>query len=329
MSSPLLNQLRQTLRTRNYSYRTEEAYVQWVRRYILFHDKQHPRDLNDNHVIAFLTWLAVDRKVSANTQNQALNALAFFYKQVLGHALGDISMAVRAKKPQKLPVVLTRDEVRDVLIHLEGTHRLVASLLYGSGLRLMECLRLRVKDIDFNYQCIHVHDGKGAKDRVVTLPPQLELPLKRLLYETQLTHVADKAKGFGQVWLPSALARKYPNAAGEWKWQFVFAATRIGEDPRSSHRGRHHIDRSTFQKAMRVAVLKSSITKPASSHTLRHSFATHALENGIDIRTVQEQLGHASVETTEIYTHVLKRGGRAVRSPLEDIYPAIERALKP
>lgn len=329
MTLPLLDQLRHTLRTRNYSLRTEDSYVHWVRRYILFHNKRHPAELGDAAVVAFLTHLAVDRKVSANTQNQALNALVFLYKQVLRQPLGDISAAARAKRPQRLPTVLSREEVTTILIRLEGKHRTVGALLYGSGLRLMECLRLRVKDLDFNYSCIHVHDGKGAKDRIVSLPEQLHAPLKRLLHEAQLLHDADRAKGLGDVWMPPALRRKYPNASTEWKWQYVFPASRTGEDPRSERLRRHHIDASTFQKAMRQAVISSGITKPASSHTLRHSFATHALENGLDIRTVQEQLGHSSVETTEIYTHVLKRGGRMVRSPLDDIYPSLQESLKP
>lgn len=298
--------------------------MHWAKRYILFHKKRHPSELYDDAVVAFLTHLAVDRKVSANTQNQALNALAFLYRQVLNRPLGDISAAARAKKPQRLPVVLSRDEVKDILVRLHGNNRMIASLLYGSGLRLMECLRLRVKDLDFNYSCIHVHDGKGAKDRIVTLPTQLHLPLRRQLHEARLLHESDVKRGQGAVWLPPALARKYPAAMMEWKWQFIFPASRTSNDPRSTHHGRHHIDKSRFQKAIRQAVVNSGITKPASSHTLRHSFATHALENGMDIRTVQEQLGHASVETTEIYTHVLKRGGRAVRSPLEDIYPALQ-----
>lgn len=324
-----MNQLRDILRVKNYSYRTEEAYVQWVRRYILFHNKQHPRDLYDDAVVAFLTWLAVERKVSANTQNQALNALAFFYKQVLDRPLGDISAAARAKKPQRLPVVLTRDEVRALLVRLRGNNRLVGALLYGSGLRLMECLRLRVKDIDFDYSCVTVRDGKGGKDRVVTLPQQLHGALQRHLHEVRLLHESDRAQGEGSVWLPSALARKYPNAPREWKWQYVFPASKMSDDPRSTHHGRHHVAKSVFQRAIRQAVRDAHITKPASAHTLRHSFATHALENGLDIRTVQEQLGHASLETTEIYTHVLKRGGRVVRSPLEDIYPSLEDGFKP
>ena len=324
MATPLLTRLRETLRTRNYSYRTEDAYTQWVRRFILFHNKRHPRELDDAAVVAFLTHLAVDREVSANTQNQALNALAFLYRHVLDRPLGDVSAAARAKKPQRLPVVLTREEVKAILTHLEGTNRLIGALLYGSGLRLMESLRLRVKDLDFSYSCIHVHDGKGAKDRIVTLPSQLHEPLKRHLHDVRLRHKADLEQGLGAVWLPQALVRKYPAAPREWKWQFVFPESRIGQDPRSGHRGRHHLYRTSFQRAIRDAVIAADISKPASAHTLRHSFATHSLENGMDIRTVQEQLGHATLETTEIYTHVIRRGGHAVRSPLEDIYPSFD-----
>ena len=277
--------------------------------------------MHDSEVIQFLSHLAVNRNVSANTQNQALNALVFLYRNVIGNPLGDISAAVRAKKPQKLPVVLSRQEIRSLLTQLEGVHRLIGGLLYGSGLRLLECLRLRIKDLDFDYRCIHVHNGKGGKDRIVTLPDVLLSPLRDHCHQTKLTHRADLQRGFGQASLPSALARKYANATTEWKWQYVFPSTRISTDPRTGHRGRHHLDVSAFQKVIRKSVQHADIQKPASSHTLRHSFATHALENGMDIRTVQQQLGHTSLETTEIYTHVLHRGGLAVRSPLEDIFP--------
>jgi len=246
----------------------------------------------------------------------------FLYKNVIDSPLGDISADARAKKPQKLPVVLSQEEVKTLLIRLQGIHLIIAALLYGSGLRLMECLRLRVKDIDFHYHCLHVHDGKGAKDRIVTLPVQLHQTISSHLHRTQMLHTADLEKALGSVYLPTALTRKYPRAAKEWKWQYVFPASKISTDPRSGEIRRHHIDASAFQKAIRRAVIASNITKPASAHTLRHSFATHALQNGMDIRTVQQQLGHSSVETTEIYTHVLKRGGHMVRSPLEDIFPS-------
>jgi integron integrase len=322
MGLRLLDQLRRTIRVRNYSIRTEEAYVQWAKRFILFHRKRHPEFMHDQEVVEFLTYLAVERNVSASTQNQALNALVFLYKRVLENPLGDISAAARAKKPQKLPVVLTREEVFSLLVRLQGTHRLIGSLLYGSGLRLLEGLRLRIKDIDFGYSSIHIHAGKGAKDRIVVLPQPLLKPLAAHIHQVRLIHAQDLGNGFGEVHLPGALARKYPNAASEWKWQYLFPASKPGRDPRSNLYARHHLHATAFQKIMRKAVLNSGISKPASSHTLRHSFATHALENGMDIRTVQQQLGHSSLETTEIYTHVLRRGGQAVRSPLEDIFTA-------
>jgi len=279
--------------------------------------------MHDRQVIEFLSYLAVERDVSANTQNQALNALVFLYRHVLANPLGDISSSVRARKPQKLPVVLSREEVKALLVQLQGVHQLIGSLLYGSGLRLLECLQLRVRDLDFNYSCIHIHNGKGAKDRIVALPKQLHQPLASHLHQTRMVHDADLAAGLGEVHLPVSIARKYVNAAIEWKWQYVFPSKRISNDPRSNRRGRHHLDVSAFQKMIRRAVIAADISKSASSHTLRHSFATHALENGMDIRTVQQQLGHSSLETTEIYTHVLHRGGQAVRSPLEDIFPIV------
>jgi integron integrase len=281
--------------------------------------------LHDKEVAEFLTYLAVVRRVSANTQNQALNALVFFYRNVVCNPLGDITSATRAKKPQRLPVVLTREEVRNILLLLEGRNRLIGSLLYGSGLRLMECLQLRVKDIDFDYRCIHVQNGKGFKDRIVTLSPQLNSPLHNHLHFVHQVFTRDQANGFGKVYLPPALARKYRSASGDWGWQYVFPARSLSIDSESGVKRRHHIDITTFQKAFKKAVTTSGISKRASSHSMRHSFATHALENGIDIRTVQQQLGHSSLETTEIYTHVLKRGGHAVRSPLEDIFPSINR----
>jgi integron integrase len=323
MPERLLDQLRRAIRTLNYSPRTEQAYTQWARRYIRFHRLRHPADMHDRQVIEFLSYLAVERDVSANTQNQALNALVFLYRHVLANPLGDISSSVRARKPQKLPVVLSREEVKALLVQLQGVHQLIGSLLYGSGLRLLECLQLRVRDLDFNYSCIHIHNGKGAKDRIVALPKQLHQPLASHLHQTRMVHDADLAAGLGEVHLPVSIARKYVNAAIEWKWQYVFPSKRISNDPRSNRRGRHHLDVSAFQKMIRRAVIAADISKSASSHTLRHSFATHALENGMDIRTVQQQLGHSSLETTEIYTHVLHRGGQAVRSPLEDIFPIV------
>ena len=317
--SPFLEEVRNAIRLRHYSIRTEQAYVDWIRRFIFFHGKRHPREMAEVEVRSFLTHLAVERNVAASTQNQALNALVFLYKIVLGRPLGEISEVVRAKKPQRLPVVLTRDEVRQLLQHLDGNHWLAACLMYGSGLRLMECVRLRVKDLDFDHRAIFVRDGKGAKDRVVTLPDELIPVLRRHLEAVRNTHRKDLANGFGAVFLPHALERKYPRAPKEWSWQYVFPAMKRSMDPRSGMERRHHIDESSVQKAVKLAIRKSGIHKPASCHSLRHSFATHLLERGMDIRTVQEQLGHKDVRTTQIYTHVLNRGGNAVISPLNGL----------
>lgn len=322
MQDKLIPQLRSAIRVRNYSMRTEDTYVFWVKRYIRFHDLAHPATLPDSAVVEFLTHLAVERNVSANTQNLALSALVFLYKHILDRPLGDITAAVRAKKPEKLPTVLSRGEVAAILAQLEGTYLLVASILYGSGLRLMEALRLRVKDLNFEYACLQVNDAKGAKDRIVTFPELLHNPIRVHLEQVKLMHERDLIKGQGDVHMPYALSRKYPNASREWRWQYVFPSRRFSEDPRSNRRGRHHIYPASFQKALKVAVRAAGVDTRASSHTFRHSFATHALENGADIRTIQQQLGHASLDTTEIYTHVLKRGGHAVRSPLEDIFPS-------
>ena len=323
MASELLTELRRHIRVRGYSIRTEQAYCRWVLRYIRYHSLRHPAEMGDVEVVAFLSHLASERDVAANTQNQALSALIFLYRYVLKDPLGDITATIRAKKPQKLPVVLTREEVAGVLRRLTGSHQLVAAILYGSGLRLLEALRMRVKDISFDYQCIHVHDGKGRKDRIVTFPPVLHPAMKTHLAQARSLHKADLAEGYGAVYLPNALERKYPAAPREWHWQYVFPSRTIGKDPRSGEKRRHHLHISGFQRAFRNAVKAAHIGKPASAHTLRHSFATHAIESGLDIRTVQEQLGHASLETTQIYTHVLERGGRAVRSPLEDIFNTI------
>lgn len=315
-SSPFLERVREAIRVRHYSIRTEQAYVAWVHRFILFHGKRHPTEMGAPEVGAFLTHLAVDCSVAPNTQNQALNALVFLYAKVLQQPLGELPEIVRAASRTRLPVVLTPQEVGAVLERLAGVHWLVACLQYGSGLRLMESLRLRVKDFDFPHRAVYVRDGKGRKDRVVTLPDELVEPLYRHLENRRTLFEQDRRAGFGSVHLPHALARKYPNAPYEWAWQYVFPATQISADPRSRARRRHHLDESAIQKAVRGAVLAAGIGKPASCHTLRHSFATHLLEHGADIRTVQEQLGHSNVRTTQIYTHVLQRGGRAVRSPL-------------
>ena len=317
--SPFLDEIREAIRVRHYSMRTEHAYVGWARRFILFHGKQHPEKLGEPEVAAFLTDLAVHQNVAASTQNQALNALVFMYKHVIGRPLGDVVGAVRAKRPNRLPVVLSPEEVRMVLSKLRGTKWLVACLQYGSGLRLLESLRLRVKDLDFDRRAILVRDGKGGKDRVVTLADELVRPLERHLASRKTLYEQDTAEGFGSVHLPHALARKYPRAETSWGWQYVFPASRMSRDPRSGKTRRHHLDETVIQKAVAGAVRGAGIEKPASCHTLRHSFATHLLERGADICTVQEQLGHSDVKTTQIYTHVLQRGGRAVVSPLGEI----------
>ena len=317
-SSPFINEVRNAIRVRHYSIRTEQTYIQWIKRFIYFHKMKHPKDMTTKEVNAFLTHLAVNRNVAANTQNQALNAINFLYRHVLLQPLEGIS-AVRATKKQKLPVVLSTDEVRALLKQLDGIHWLAVCLMYGSGLRLMECCRLRVMHLDFDHRAIHVINGKGAKDRVVTLPDNLIKPLQLHLCAVKNIHNKDLADGFGDVFLPHALARKYRNAGKAWAWQYIFPATRRSTDPYSGVMRRHHIDESAIQKAVKNAVRKAEIFKPASCHTLRHSFATHLLERGADIRTVQEQLGHKDVKTTQIYTHVLQRGGNVVRSPLADI----------
>ena len=318
-NSPFLERIREAIRVRHYSIRTERTYIEWTRRFILFHGKRHPEQMGEAEVAAFLTHLAVDRNVAASTQNQALNALVFVYKHVLERPLGDIADAVRAKRPARLPVVLSQDEVRRLLAELRGAQWLLACLQYGSGLRLMESIRLRVKDLEFDRRAVIVREGKGGKDRVVTLSDALVEPLKRHLASRRNLFDQDSAQGFGSVYLPHALARKYPNAERSWAWQYVFPSKRLSRDPRSGTTRRHHLDESVVQKAVARAVRKCGIEKPASCHTLRHSFATHLLERGADIRTVQEQLGHADVRTTQIYTHVIQRGGRAVLSPLGSV----------
>lgn len=315
----LLDQIRAAIRVRHYSIRTEKAYVDWCRRYILFHNKRHPGEMGPSEVSEYLTHLAVNRKVAASTQNQALNALVFMYSKVLDLPLGEIGSTVRAKRPETLPVVLSKTEIRSLLAELDGLHWLAACLMYGSGLRLMEAMRLRVKDIDFDRRAIIVRNGKGAKDRVVTLADQLIEPLTAHLQQMKVLHDKDLNEGFGSVYLPNALDRKYPNAPKEWGWQYVFVATKRSTDPRSGDVQRHHYGEQTIQRAVKNAVKRAGIIKPASCHTLRHSFATHLLESGADIRTVQEQLGHKDLRTTQIYTHVLNRGGNAVRSPLNDL----------
>jgi integron integrase len=315
-SSPkLLDRVRDAIRARHYSIRTEEAYVGWVRRFILFHHKRHPAEMGEPEINQFLTHLAVAENVAASTQNQALSAILFLYQEVLGRDLDRIEGVVRAKKPVRLPVVLTRDEVRNLLGAMTGSPRLVALLLYGGGLRLLEALRLRVQDLDLDSHQITIRDGKGQKDRVTMLPTIAKPLLMDHLQQVWQTHQQDLRQGLGLVFLPNALARKYPGADRQWSWQYVFPAAAVSVDPRSGQKRRHHLDESVIQRSIKAAVSRAGVHKPATSHTLRHSFATHLLEDGYDIRTVQELLGHSDVRTTMIYTHVLNRGGRGVRSP--------------
>jgi integron integrase len=316
--SQLLDQVRARMRARYYSIRTEEAYVRWIRQYILFYHKRHPAELGPDEISAFLSHLAVRRQVAASTQNQALSALLFLYREVLAQPIAWVDDVERAQKPKRLPVVFTRDEVKAVLGHLRAEMWLMASLLYGSGLRLMECMRLRVKDVDLAQLQIIVREGKGAKDRVTVLPALLVEPLQRQLERARALHEADIRAGYGRVYLPYALARKYPTADREWGWQYVFPAARRSLDPRTSREQRHHIAETALQKAVKGAIRAAGINKPGSCHTLRHSFATHLLEAGYDIRTIQELLGHVDVQTTMIYTHVLNRGGKGVRSPMDE-----------
>lgn len=313
----LLDLVRDRCRVKHYSIRTEKRYVDWIRRFILFHDKRHPEQMGAPEVEAFLTHLAVNGNVAASTQNQALAALLFLYREVLAIELPWLDGVTRAKKPPRLPVVLTETEVRAVLSQLDGVHHLIASLLYGSGLRLMEAIRLRIKDVDFERLEITVRQGKGAKDRRTMLPRTLISPLQAQLERVRFFHEQDLKNNIAPVYLPHALDRKYPNAGRELGWQYLFPASEPATDPRTGITRRHHFGEQAFQRAMKAAVRRANIVKPASSHTLRHSFATHLLENGYDIRTVQELLGHNDVRTTQIYTHVLNRGGNAVRSPLD------------
>jgi integron integrase len=313
----LLDQVRQLMRLRHYSLRTEEAYVGWIRRYILFHGKRHPNELDEKDVSEFLSDLAITGRVAAATQNQALNALLFLYKEVLQRELGFVGDALRVKRPPKVPIVLSPEEVRAVLSQLNGQYRLIAQLLYGSGLRFLECLRLRVKDVDLHYLHITVRDPKGGRERKTMLPVSLAAALREHLDNVKARHQRDLAQGFGNVYLPTALERKTPSASREWAWQYVFPADRRSIDPRTGIERRRHANEKNLQNALKTAVRKAGISKPASCHTLRHSFATHLLENRYDIRTVQELLGHKDVSTTMIYTHVLNRPGIGVKSPLD------------
>ncbi len=316
-SPKLLDQLRARIRVKHYSIRTEDAYHDWCRRFILFHDKRHPREMGAAEVESFLTHLATERNVSASTQNQAKSALLFLYKEVLGADLPWLREIVMAKAARRLPVVLTAAEVRALLAELNGTMWIVCSLLYGTGMRLLEGLRLRVKDVEFARREIIVREGKGNKDRVTVLPENLMLPLREQLERARVLHNKDLEQGFGDVWLPDALAVKYPRTGRTWGWQYVFPAARRAVDPRSGRERRHHVFEQSVQKSVMLAARRAGIVKPCSPHVLRHSFATHMLQAGYDIRTVQELLGHSDVSTTMIYTHVLNKGGRGVLSPLD------------
>ena len=313
----LLDQMRERIRLKHYSYRTEQQYLGWVRRFVLFHGKRHPAELGGAEVEAFLSWLATAREVSASTQNQALAAILFLYRDVLGIRLPWLDGMVRAKRPQRLPVVLARDEVQAVLSHLVGTTWLGPSLLYGSGLRLMEALNLRIKDVELVRPQITVRDGKGGKDRVTVLPARVIDALAAHLVQVRSQHDEALRLGYAGVELPFALARKYPAAHLEWAWQYVFPAPRPARDPRTGAWRRHHLHPDGVQRRVRRAVRAAGLTQPASCHTFRHCFATHLLQAGYDIRTVQELLGHSDVKTTMIYTHVLDTGARGVRSPLD------------
>ncbi len=316
--SQLLDQLRTALRARHYSRRTEEAYCHWVRRYVRFHSIRHPVDLGDKEINAFLTHLVVDEHVSPSTQTQALSALLFLYRHVLGREVGELDL-VRATAPRRLPVVLMRSEVKALLAGLAGDRWLMASLMYGSGLRLMECLRLRVLDLEPTRAEIMVRDGKGGKDRVTMLPRSLKPALKAQLTRARALHQRDLDEGWGQVSLPGALARKYPGAPAVWSWQWVFPQQRRRRNPETGEEGRHHVHETIIQRAVKEAVCSAGNDKHATCHTLRHSFATHLLEDGYDIRTIQELLGHKDVRTTMIYAHVLNRGGQGVRSPMDGL----------
>ncbi len=319
MSPRLMDEMRDALRSRHYSKRTEKAYCLWVERYIRFHNLRHPAEMTEPEINAFLTHLAVEGKVSASTQNQALCAILFLYRHVLYYELGDLGDVVRARKSKRLPVVLTREEVRAVLGEMEGEPWLMASLMYGTGMRLSECLSLRVQDVDFPANEIIVRDGKGGKDRVTMLPDALKAPLHEQLRHTHAVYRADVRDGWGRVELPDALNRKYPSAPVEWRWQWVFPQQTRWRNSITSEQGRHHVHETVMQRAVKEAAARAHIAKHASCHTLRHSFATHLLESGYDIRTIQELLGHKNVSTTMIYTHVLNKGGAGVRSPLDGL----------
>ncbi len=313
----LLDQVRETIRTMHYSYRTEKTYIDWIKRFIMFHEKRHPNEMGADEVQAYITYLANERKVAASTQNQALSAILFLYKNIIQKEIVFPSDIIRSRRPKRLPVVLSHQEAMIVINKMSGTTKLVAQILYGSGLRISECLRLRIKDLDFANHQIMVRDGKGENDRATVLPDSLMSDLKSQIEIARLIHKKDLKEGFGEVSLPYALAKKYPNAPKEFSWQYVFPSTNRSLDPNTRHTKRHHLDATVVQKAVRQAVLATDLTKSVSPHTFRHSFATQLIQNGYDIRTVQELLGHKDVKTTMIYTHVLQRGAGAVKSPID------------
>jgi len=313
----LLEVVRQRIRLKHYSHRTEKSYIHWIRRFVRFHNRRHPRTLGKPEIESFLTHLAVERKVSASTQNQAFNALLFLYREVMELEMPQLDNVQRAKKPQRLPTVLSPEEVRQVLSQLDGKYWIAGNLLYGSGLRLLECLSLRVQDIDFGMSQVTVRAGKGNKDRVTILPDTVVEQLKLHLEKTRLQHTRDLDRGLGRVYMPVALTRKYPRAAFEWPWQFIFPSTTYIQDRDTGYTVKYHLHEKALQRAIRNAVVKSGITKRATAHTFRHSFATHLLQRGADIRTIQELLGHKDVSTTMIYTHVIQKGGMGVRSPAD------------
>jgi integron integrase len=318
MNKPrLIDQTRNVLRLFHYSIRTEESYIQWIKRYIYFHNKRHPNEMGEKEIRSFLTHLAVDKHVSASTQNQALSALLFLYKRVLEVDLEWIDDVVRAKRPKRLPVVLSKNEVTAILKAMSGTNGIIAKLLYGTGVRLMEVLRLRIQDVDFEQRQIVVRSGKGAKDRITTLPESLVESLKEHFLTVRDIHNNDLAEGYGRVYLPFALDRKYPNAGVEFGWRYCFPSLKRSVSPRTGVVGRHHLNENNIGRAIKTAARRVGVNKRVSSHTMRHSFATHLLENGYDIRTVQDLLGHKDVSTTMIYTHVLNKGGLGVKSPLD------------
>jgi len=317
--SRLLEQVRSAIRVRHYSYRTEQTYVRWIKRYIYFHNMRHPVDMGEPEVTAFLTHLAVDKHVAASTQNQALSALLFLYKAVLQKDLDWLDDVVRAKRPVRVPVVMTSSEVGRLFQHMKGVNLLLARLMYGSGLRLMEALRLRVQDVDYEYQQLIIRSGKGDKDRSTILPQRLIQPLKKQIEYARHLHILDLDEGYGSVYLPYALARKYPKADREFIWQFVFPSYKRSREPATGVIRRHHLYEGNLQRAIKQAAYRAGLNKRISSHTLRHSFATHMLESGYDVRTIQELLGHKDLKTTMIYTHVIKRGGKGVKSPIDNL----------